>query len=108
MDYRKTREFFSVTGALICALAVAGECGVLGASEPLDSVPPNVAGIILIPNLNASLGRLRELGEKIDPSFQGPSAASLEERFGLKSGSCDFSRPVCLILPRPSFEDSTA
>lgn len=88
--------------------------GTLIAGDPLGSVSSGVAGVIVLRDLDSTVPRLTDFLKRVDPAYKevdhGVLAAEfvdLERVIGVGPGTCDFSKPLCLVLTRPQFRWSS-
>lgn len=105
-----SKKLGSVKTLVLQGIIVASLCPALRAGDALSHIPSDIAGVIIINDLNTTLRNLTGFLARFDPDFElseselRADTVILEEAFGLKGGTCDFSEPFFVILTKPGMD----
>ena len=99
---------------IVAACLVGSLTGTILAANPISWVSPDAAGVLVARDLEKSVGRLTRFLARSNPEYgqitQADLAAEfveLERSIGMEPGTCDFSKPFCVILTRPRFDPAS-
>jgi len=77
--------------------------GSLWAADPLTKVPADVAGIVVLRNLNTTTQKINPFLKQINSDYQGLDLHEIGQGLDLAAGDWDPSSPVIIVLTRPEF-----
>ncbi|HUN80570.1 MAG TPA: hypothetical protein VMV81_03585 [Phycisphaerae bacterium] len=86
----------------IVGFCLGALCSRVTATDPLETVPANVAGVIVLRHVDVSLKHVNQLATKICADAEGVSLDDVETALNLEDGTLDPSKPIVIMFMRPA------
>lgn len=89
---------------LVCLTAAIQSFAPVLAGSPLENIPAEVAGVVVLPRPAVTAERLSEFARRVEPEFRGIDWTLLSDAMDLWPDCWDTTQPIAFVMTDPSFE----